>query len=76
VPQPAPTSDSISDEMTVGNAVTSADIQRLEGRPLPWSRIPIPATFAASSVRRATPMSELQNSMARPAWSAAATGSS
>ena len=37
VPQPAPTSDSISDEMTVGNAVTSADIQRLEGRPLPWA---------------------------------------
>ncbi|CDM56718.1 MULTISPECIES: RT0821/Lpp0805 family surface protein [Rhizobium] len=37
VPQPAPTSDSISDEMTVGNAVTSADIQGLEGRPLPWA---------------------------------------
>ncbi|KQV32401.1 hypothetical protein ASC97_02065 [Rhizobium sp. Root1203] len=37
VPQPVPTSDSISDEMTVGNAVTSADIQRLEGRPLPWA---------------------------------------
>ncbi len=37
VPQPAPTSDSISDEMTVGNAVTSADIQRLEGRPLAWA---------------------------------------
>ncbi|QFY59276.1 hypothetical protein FZ934_01760 [Rhizobium grahamii] len=37
VPQPSPTSDSLSDEMTVGNAVTSADIQRLEGRPLPWA---------------------------------------
>jgi hypothetical protein len=37
VPQPAPTSDSISDEMTVGNAVTSADIHGLEGRPLPWA---------------------------------------
>ncbi len=37
VPQPAPTSDSLSDEMTVRNAVTSADIQRIEGQPLPWA---------------------------------------
>lgn len=37
VPQPAPSTDSLSDEMTVRNAVTSADIQKMEGQPLPWA---------------------------------------
>jgi hypothetical protein len=37
VPQPAPSTDTLSDEMTVRNAVTSADIQKLEGQPLPWA---------------------------------------
>ncbi|WP_454848432.1 RT0821/Lpp0805 family surface protein [Rhizobium binxianense] len=37
VPQETPSTDTLSDEMTVRNAVTSADIQRLEGQPLPWA---------------------------------------
>ncbi len=37
IPQAAPTSDSISDEVTVGNAVTSADISKTAGQPLAWA---------------------------------------
>ncbi|MDV4180119.1 RT0821/Lpp0805 family surface protein [Rhizobium brockwellii] len=37
VPQTPPSTDTLSDEMTVRNAVTSADVQRLEGQPLPWA---------------------------------------
>lgn len=37
VPQEAPSTDTLSDELTVRNAVTSADIQGLEGQPLPWA---------------------------------------
>ncbi|MGO6905093.1 RT0821/Lpp0805 family surface protein, partial [Rhizobium ruizarguesonis] len=32
VPQTPPSTDTLSDEMTVRNAVTSADVQRLEGQ--------------------------------------------
>jgi surface antigen len=31
------TTDSISDEATVRNAVTSADISKLNGQPVPWA---------------------------------------
>jgi hypothetical protein len=37
VPQETPSTDTLSDEMTVRNAVTSADIRKLEGQPLPWA---------------------------------------
>jgi hypothetical protein len=37
VPQTPPSTDTLSDEMTVRNAVTSADIQRMAGQPLPWA---------------------------------------
>lgn len=37
VPQTPPSTDTLSDEMTVRNAVTSADVQKLEGQPLPWA---------------------------------------
>ena len=37
VPQTPPSTDTLSDEMTVRNAVTSADIQKMEGQPLPWA---------------------------------------
>lgn len=36
VPQ-IPSTDTLSDEMTVRNAVSSADLQKLEGQPLPWA---------------------------------------
>jgi hypothetical protein len=37
VAQAQPTADSISDETTVRNAVTSADIGKLNGQPVPWA---------------------------------------
>jgi surface antigen len=37
VQQPVPSTDTLSDEMTVRNAVSSADIGKLEGQPLPWA---------------------------------------
>lgn len=37
VPQAAVTTDTVSDEATVRNAVTSADLTKLNGQPLPWA---------------------------------------
>jgi hypothetical protein len=37
VPQAPVTTDSVSDEATVRNAVTSADLSKLNGQPLPWA---------------------------------------
>lgn len=37
VPQAAPSTDTLSDEMTVRNAVTSADIGKIADQPLPWA---------------------------------------
>lgn len=33
----APSTDSMSDETTVRNAVSSADLTKLRGQPLPWA---------------------------------------
>lgn len=37
VPTAPVTTDSISDEATVRNAVTSADLHKLNGQPIPWA---------------------------------------
>jgi hypothetical protein len=37
IPQSALPTDSVSDESTVRNAVTSADLKKLNGQPLPWA---------------------------------------
>src|ERR1700754_1713707 len=37
VPTTPVTTDSVSDETTVRNAVTSADLNRLKGQPVPWA---------------------------------------
>jgi hypothetical protein len=37
IPQAAVTTDSVSDEATVRNAVSSADLTKLNGQPLPWA---------------------------------------
>jgi hypothetical protein len=37
VPTAPVTTDSISDETTVRNAVTSADLHKLNGQPVPWA---------------------------------------
>jgi hypothetical protein len=37
VPQAVVTTDTVSDETTVRNAVTSADLTKLNGQPLPWA---------------------------------------
>lgn len=35
--QPSKTTDTISDEVTVTNAVTSADVAKIGGNPIPWA---------------------------------------
>lgn len=37
IPQKPVTTDSVSDETTVSNAVTSADLAKLNGQPVPWA---------------------------------------
>jgi surface antigen len=37
IPQAPITTDSVSDETTVRNAVTSADLSKTNGQPLPWA---------------------------------------
>ncbi|MGA1800907.1 RT0821/Lpp0805 family surface protein [Rhizobium sp. HT1-10] len=37
VPKPASAPDTVSDEVTVRNAVTSADLSKLKGQPLAWA---------------------------------------
>jgi surface antigen len=37
IPQAPVTTDSVSDETTVRNAVTSADLSKTNGQPLPWA---------------------------------------
>jgi surface antigen len=37
IPQTPVTTDSVSDETTVRNAVTSADLSKTNGQPLPWA---------------------------------------
>ncbi len=37
IPQSPVTTDTVSDETTVRNAVTSADLTKLNGQPLPWA---------------------------------------
>jgi hypothetical protein len=37
VPQMPPSTDTLSDEMTVRNAVTSADVEKIGAQPLPWA---------------------------------------
>jgi hypothetical protein len=37
VPNAPAASDTVSDEATVRNAVTSADLSKLKGQPLPWA---------------------------------------
>lgn len=37
VPTAPVTADSVSDETTVRNAVTSADLNKLNGQPVPWA---------------------------------------
>jgi hypothetical protein len=37
IPQAAVTTDSVSDETTVRNAVTSADLSKTKGQALPWA---------------------------------------
>lgn len=37
IAQTQPAADTVSDEVTVRNAVTSADLTKLKGQPLPWA---------------------------------------
>jgi hypothetical protein len=37
IPQRPVTNDTVSDEATVSNAVTSADLAKLNGQPVPWA---------------------------------------
>ena len=45
--------DSFSDEVTVRNAVTSADLSKMEGSPLPWANTATGSAGVVSSITEA-----------------------
>lgn len=46
--------EAMSDEMTVSNAVTSADMSKLDGKPLPWANASTGSAGVISAIQEQT----------------------